>query len=69
MALLEYATKNPTASVTAQTHMSSHNVVYETARQDLIGLEDQGLLVKRRVGRLFVWSPASDLEARLHALT
>ncbi|MET9673452.1 Fic family protein [Streptomyces sp. NPDC006482] len=68
MALLEYATKNPAASVTAQSHMSSHNVVYETARQDLIGLEEQGLLVKRRSGRSFVWSPAPDLETRLHAL-
>ncbi|MEU2572049.1 Fic family protein [Streptomyces anulatus] len=68
MALLEYSTKNPGSSVTAQSHMSSHNVVYETARQDLIGLEEQGLLMKRRSGRSFVWSPAPDLEARLHAL-
>ncbi|MCX5396630.1 Fic family protein [Streptomyces sp. NBC_00102] len=68
MALLEYSTKNPESSVTAQSHMSSHNVVYETARQDLIGLEERGLLVKRRLGRSYVWSPASDIETRLHAL-
>ncbi|GAA4686342.1 Fic family protein [Streptomyces chumphonensis] len=68
LTLLEYVTKNPNASVTAQSHMSSHNIVYETARQDLIGLEAQGLLNKRRSGRAFIWSPVADLEARLHAM-
>ncbi|MFJ1600706.1 Fic family protein [Streptomyces sp. NPDC088261] len=68
IALLDYALKNPGASVTAQSHMSSHNVAYETARQDLIGLESRELFLKRRAGRSFTWTPVSDLDVRLHHL-
>lgn len=68
IALLSYTMKHPEASVTAQSHMSSHNVVYETARQDLIGLERRGLLDKRRSGKAYVWTPVADLESRIHNL-
>lgn len=67
-ALLEHALKNPGASVTARSHMTSHNVVYETARQDLIALEERGLFVKQRRGNTFEWTPVPDLDARLHRL-
>ncbi|GAA3370721.1 Fic family protein [Streptomyces sannanensis] len=67
-ALLEAALKNPDAGFTLRSHMSSHGIVYETARQDLLALEDHGLLVKHRSGRAFVWTPAPDIDSRIHDL-
>ncbi|WP_432193733.1 Fic family protein [Streptomyces sp. bgisy027] len=68
IALLEHAMKNPGSSVTAQSHMTSHNVAYETARQDLIGLEGMGLFRKIRSGKAFVWMPVEDLPSRLDSM-
>ncbi len=68
IAVLGHAMKHPGASVTAHSHMSSHNVVYETARQDLMDLERRGLFVKRREGRSFTWTAVPDIEARLHRM-
>ncbi|MFI0812746.1 Fic family protein [Streptomyces echinatus] len=68
IALLNHALKNPGASVTAQSHMASHNIVYETARQDLIALENNGLLQKNRAGRSFIWTPVEDLGERLRGM-
>ncbi|WP_306320957.1 MULTISPECIES: Fic family protein [unclassified Streptomyces] len=64
-ALLGHVLKHPDADVTAQSHKTSHNVVYETARRDLTDLEERGLLVKHRIGKAFVWHAAPDLERRL----
>lgn len=66
IALLQHALRNPDSAVTAQSHMASHNVAYETARQDLSRLEENGLFHKRRDGKAFRWTPVSGLEARLH---
>lgn len=68
IALLNHALKSPGAFVTAQSHMASHNIVYETARQDLIGLEGYGLLRKSKSGRSFVWTPVEDLGERLRGM-
>ncbi|MEU1335808.1 Fic family protein [Streptomyces sp. NPDC005827] len=68
IALIEHALKNPGSSVTVQSHMTSHNVVYETARQDLIGLEKVGLFRKVRSGRAYVWIPVADLPSRLDTM-
>ncbi|MFD9880018.1 Fic family protein [Streptomyces alboflavus] len=68
IALLNYALKNPGSSVTAQSHMASHNIVYETARQDLIGLESYGLLRKSKSGRSYIWTPVEDLGQRLRGM-
>ncbi|TQK44638.1 Fic family protein [Streptomyces sp. SLBN-118] len=68
VALLNHALKNPDAAVTIRSHAGAHNVAYETARQDLTGLEPGGLLIKHRAGKAFTWTAATDLESRLHAL-
>lgn len=65
VALLEYAMKNPGVPITAQSHMTTHNIAYETARQDLLKLEKMGLFVKSRLGRGFAWLPVDDLAVRL----
>ncbi|WP_226346888.1 hypothetical protein [Agilicoccus flavus] len=63
--LIEHAVRTPAAQYTVESHRRSHGVVVETARQDLIGLEQSGLLLRSRVARRFVWSPATDLADRL----
>ncbi|MEY9940720.1 Fic family protein [Streptacidiphilus sp. MAP5-3] len=65
LAIIEHAAKNPAASFTAQSHMNSHRVAYETARQDLTGLEAKGLLSKSRVGKAYIWIPVADFNERL----
>lgn len=65
VALLGHAVKNPSARYTVQSHSRSHNVVTQTARTDLQGLETQGFLVKESVGRGYAWTPAHDLSELL----
>jgi Fic family protein len=68
LALLGHALRHPDANYTIESHRSSHEVVYQTARSDLHDLADRGLLVRRKVGRRFVYSPRSDLIDRLQRL-
>ncbi len=65
LALLENAVKNPAARYTVASHGRSHGVVPQTARTDLRGLEQQGLLVRTSSGRGYAWAPAPDLRRRL----
>lgn len=65
IAILQHALKHGDAVFTARSHMTSHNVVYETARQDLLDLERQGLLVRSARGQQHLWTSAQDLERYL----
>jgi Fic family protein len=65
MALIEHAVKHPDAHYTVVSHRNSHNVIPQTARQDLLDLEQRGLLVRRKVGKAFVWSPVDRLAEKL----
>ncbi|RBY77712.1 Fic family protein [Geodermatophilus sp. TF02-6] len=67
-ALLGDALRDPHAHYTIEGHRRSHNVVYQTARTDLLDLFDRGLLEKRRESKAFVFVPPSDLSERLRAL-
>ncbi|MFM9709470.1 Fic family protein [Streptomyces galilaeus] len=68
VAILEHALKRPNANFTAKSHMTSHDVVYETARQDLLGLEKRGLLNRFRQGREYVWTSVDNLQEALRSL-
>ncbi len=65
IALLQHAQRNLGATYTFKGHARSHGVVYQSARTDLLDLEERGLLVKRKVGRSFTFLPAEDLADRL----
>jgi Fic family protein len=67
-ALVEHALRHPDQVYTIQSHQNSHNVVYQTARTDLMALERWGLLRSYRVGKAFQYRAAPDLEARLGVL-
>lgn len=68
VAILEHALKSSSAKFTAKSHKISHDVVYETARQDLMSLEKLRLLNRARRGREFVWTPVQNLEEMLRRL-
>lgn len=68
IALLTHALKHDDAEFTVASHRNSHNVVYQTARSDLIGLVGLGLLTQRKSGKMFVFHPGGNLEKRLRQL-
>jgi len=67
-ALIAHALRHPQQRYTFKSHQMSHNVVYQTARTDLLDLEHRRLLQSRKVGRTWVFTPAPDLESRLGGL-
>jgi len=65
LALIRHAVRHPGASYTIKGHRQSHNVVYQTARADLLRLAEMGLLDQRKVGRSFLFYAPTDIENRL----
>lgn len=65
LALLSYALKHPGAEFTIESHRRSHNVVYQTARSDLLSLVQQGYLQKRTRGRTYIFRAPHDIATRL----
>ena len=63
--LISHALRHPYQRYTFRSHQTSHNIVYQTARLDLIDLEDKGLLKSRKVGRTWFFTPADRLENKL----
>lgn len=68
VALLTHALRNTGEGYRVDAHQRSHNVVYQTARNDLIGLHELGLLEKAKQGNAYVFFAPEDLRDRLAAL-
>ena len=68
-ALLSHALRHPSQRYTIYGHQASHNVVYQTARLDLLDLQERGLLTAVKISRRWYFSPASDLEEKLAGLS
>jgi Fic family protein len=68
LVLLTHAVKHPDHIYTFGGHAHSHRVTHETARADLGGLTERGLLRRRRRGRAYRFEPAPDLPQRLRDL-
>ena len=68
-ALLSHALQHHSQRYTIYGHQASHNVAYQTARLDLLDLQDRGLLSGERIRRRWYYSPPSDLEDRLSGLS
>lgn len=64
-ALLRHAVRHPNERYTIQSHQTSHAVVYETARADLMNLVDRDLLQKEKEGRRWIFHPIDRLADRL----
>lgn len=65
VALLENAIRHPDTHYTVVSHGRSHHVALQTARVDLQGLEQQGLLTRVTSRRGYAWTPAKDLQGFL----
>jgi Fic family protein len=63
--LLLNALKNPGKPFTIEVHRRTHDVVYETARSDLLGLMKAGLMKQYRQGNAYVFVARPDLADKL----
>jgi Fic family protein len=68
LALISHALRHPGTRYTIKSHQTSHDVTYETARTDLLGLNEKGLLSVQRSGRAFIYTAVSDLDVRIREL-
>jgi Fic family protein len=65
LALLSDAFRHPDHSYSFGLHAEINRVTHETARADLSRLSAEGLLIRRKAGREYVFEPAPDLPNRL----
>ncbi len=65
IALLGHALRHPDQRYTVKSHSSSHNIVQQTARTDLLGLESRGLLIRQKIGKAYYFSPVENLIEKL----
>jgi len=63
--LIRHALKHPYQEYTIAGHGKSHNVVYQTARTDLLDLNTRRVLEQKRRGKKMVFSAPRDLTERL----
>lgn len=68
-AVLLAALSEPETVFRIDTHQRLYRVAYATARADLLGLVDLGLLSQVRRGRAFVFAPAAGFRLRVRGLT
>jgi len=66
--IISHALRHLHQRYTIKSHQTSHNVVYQTSRSDLMDLEKRGLLVSEKIGRTWYFTPVSDLDKRLAEL-
>jgi Fic family protein len=66
--LIRHALKHPYGNYTIESHRSSHNIVYQTARTDLLNLESRELLERVVAGKKIIFTVPADLPARLRKL-
>lgn len=66
--LIRHALKHPYQHYTIGSHRQSHNVVYQTARADLLDLAARGMLELKQASRPMVFRVPKDLSTRLRKL-
>lgn len=63
--ILLHALRNPDDIYRIAEHQHSQQVTYQTARSDLLGLVEEGLMQQEKRRRAFVFVPVPDLRERL----
>jgi len=63
--VVDHALRHPDAAYEIAIHQAYHHISYPTARADLLGLVQRGLLDQRKEGRKLVFYVPADLERRL----
>lgn len=64
-ALISHALRHPHQVYNIQSHRLSHNVVYQTARTDLLELAERGFLAASKHKKEWRFTPVPDLDERL----
>jgi len=67
--IIAHALRHPNYRYTIKSHQRSHNIVYQTARTDLLDLCESDLFTVRKIRKTSSFSPVGDLEARLASLS
>lgn len=65
--LLSHAIQHPQEIYTFDTHRTSHGIVYQTSRNDLLELAKKGFLKKEKRGKEFVFIQADKMMERLRS--
>lgn len=60
--------REPERTMTIQEAMTRNNVVYQTARTDLLGLEGLGIAVHRKAGKKLLFFRSPQFDTRLEAM-
>ena len=68
IAVINAAQRDPYRSFTIDEHMSQEKVTYQSARTDLLKLEELGLLTKARVGKRYEFRSGGNLATLLRPL-
>jgi Fic family protein len=68
LALITHALKNPGFVYAIESHRRSHNVSYQTARTDLLGLAELRLIDRGKSGKAFIFLAPQDLRERLSSI-
>ncbi|MDE0115087.1 MAG: Fic family protein [bacterium] len=68
LSIISDALNDPYQAFTIRGQAQLHRVVYQSARTDLLALEELGLLSKSRAGNKFEFHAAADLQDRLRSL-
>lgn len=63
--LIATALEKPHEMFTIEIHAYVNGITYQTARTDLLGLKNIGLLEMRKVGKKFIFTPATDITEKL----
>lgn len=66
--IIHHALKHPFEQYTIEGHKMAQNVVYQTARTDLLDLQKRGVLVQRKRGKQMVFVAPKDLTTVLKKL-
>jgi len=67
--LIGHALRHPHQRYTIRSHQTSHNIVYQTSRLDLLGLENHGFLRSNKISKTLYFTPVDDLEQKLANLS
>ncbi len=68
LSIINEALNDPYQTFTIAGHAQLYRVVYQSARTDLLALEELGLFTKNKAGNKFNFYPVKDLQKRLSTL-
>jgi Fic family protein len=60
--VIKHAMKHPNTQYKIEVHRQSHNITYDTARTDLLKLDELGLLIKTKTGKSFTFIAPPNLK-------